>query len=326
MKETMQDRVKRHYQRMLGGGHMVQDAAASLARLEAECASMPEGSAEEPLFESLGGGMSRLNLRPAVRRGLSPALMNAMFVYSANHFVGDREAFEAGLDVLAQTEADRQWLAAYRAEGCPAVGHSEAYRAAHHPAYRVVMDVFDRAFAMIEHMCGMKEGLVAVEGPCGAGKSTVAEAVGAVLGANVLHVDDFFLRPEQRTPERLAEPGGNFDREHFYAEAIVPLREGKDFTFRPYNCAHQVLAAPVPFVRTPLVIVEGVYGMHPDVAAAYDYRVFVDVDSETQRNRIARRNGEAMLRRFETEWIPMEERYFAAFGIKAQCDLVVRGV
>lgn len=35
--------------------------------------------------------------------------------------------------------------------------------------------------------------------------------------------DDFFLRPEQRTPERLAEPGGNLDRERMKSEVIDRL-------------------------------------------------------------------------------------------------------
>ena len=34
-------------------------------------------------------------------------------------------------------------------------------------------------------------------------------------------MDDFFLRPEQRRPERFAEPGGNVDRERFAAEVLV---------------------------------------------------------------------------------------------------------
>ena len=51
--------------------------------------------------------------------------------------------------------------------------------------------------------------LVAIDGPCASGKTMLAATVNKRFGGNVLHMDDFFLRPEQRTPERFAQPGGN---------------------------------------------------------------------------------------------------------------------
>ena len=57
--------------------------------------------------------------------------------------------------------------------------------------------------------------LVAIDGRCTAGKTTLAASLQAQLECNVFHMDDFFLRPEQRTPERLRQPGGNVDFERF---------------------------------------------------------------------------------------------------------------
>ena len=53
--------------------------------------------------------------------------------------------------------------------------------------------------------------LVAVDGRCGAGKTTFAAFLQEKFGWSVLHMDHFFLRPEQRTKERLGTPGGNID-------------------------------------------------------------------------------------------------------------------
>ena len=39
------------------------------------------------------------------------------------------------------------------------------------------------------------------------------------------------------------------------------------------------------------------------------------------KERIRIRNGEAMLARFAEEWIPLEETYFAAFGIASRADV-----
>ena len=60
--------------------------------------------------------------------------------------------------------------------------------------------------------------IVAIDGRCGAGKSTLAQKLARDLGGRVVCADDFFLRPEQRTPERLAEPGGNLDRERMKSD------------------------------------------------------------------------------------------------------------
>ena len=47
--------------------------------------------------------------------------------------------------------------------------------------------------------------IVAIDGRCGAGKSTLAAVLAERLDANLIHMDDFFLRPEQRTPEYYAK-------------------------------------------------------------------------------------------------------------------------
>ena len=65
---------------------------------------------------------------------------------------------------------------------------------------------------------------VAIDGRCASGKTTLATALAVSLGATVFHADDFFLRPEQRTAERLSEPGGNMDRERLKA-ARAELRK-----------------------------------------------------------------------------------------------------
>ena len=52
-------------------------------------------------------------------------------------------------------------------------------------------------------------------------------------------MDHFFLRPEQRTPERLRTPGENVDHERFLEEVLCPLRAGRVFWYRPFDCSVQ---------------------------------------------------------------------------------------
>ena len=53
--------------------------------------------------------------------------------------------------------------------------------------------------------------LVAIDGRCASGKSTLAKDLQKQLDCNVIHMDDFYLQEHQRTTKRLREPGGNVD-------------------------------------------------------------------------------------------------------------------
>ena len=50
--------------------------------------------------------------------------------------------------------------------------------------------------------------IVALDGRCASGKTTLAALLQQQTGCSVVHMDHFFLRPEQRTRERLGGRGG----------------------------------------------------------------------------------------------------------------------
>lgn len=170
---------------------------------------------------------------------------------------------------------------------------------------------------LLEHK---QQVLVAIDGNCTAGKSTLASLLQAEFDCNVFHMDDFFLRPGQRTPERYAQPGGNVDYERFREEVLAPLQTGKPFSYRPFDCGSFTLSEPVTVEPRQLNIVEGTYSQHPYFGDVYDYRVFLSITPDQQRERILRRPL-FLHRRFFEEWIPMEQMYFDHFRIPDQCDL-----
>jgi len=49
--------------------------------------------------------------------------------------------------------------------------------------------------------------LVAIDGRCASGKTSIALELKDIYGCNVIHMDHFFLREEQRTAERLNAVG-----------------------------------------------------------------------------------------------------------------------
>ncbi len=163
--------------------------------------------------------------------------------------------------------------------------------------------------------------LIAIDGRCAAGKTTLAVHLKEMCDANVIHMDQFFLQPEQRTKERLNEPGGNVDYERVLQEVLLPLKAGQAFSYRPYDCHTQTLTDPVWMEPRAINIVEGSYSCHPALWAQYDLRIFLTVDPETQLQRIRMRNGESGVVQFRETWIPLEERYFAAYRVAQRCEL-----
>lgn len=163
--------------------------------------------------------------------------------------------------------------------------------------------------------------LLALDGRCAAGKTTLAEQLRERTGCTVIHMDDFFLRPEQRTEERLAQPGGNVDWERFLEEVLLPLKKGRPFQYRPYDCHTQTLREPVRITPGSVTLVEGSYSCHPRLWTFYDFHIFLDITKEEQLSRIEKRNGSEMLEVFRSRWIPMEESYFQTFSIEERCEL-----
>ncbi|WP_312281119.1 AAA family ATPase [Oscillibacter sp.] len=163
--------------------------------------------------------------------------------------------------------------------------------------------------------------LVAIDGRCAAGKTTLGEELRELCGCGVVHMDHFFLRPQQRTEERLNTPGGNVDRERFLQEVLLPLSRGKAISYRPYDCRLQALKEAVQVAPGPVTVIEGAYACHPSLREYYDLKVFLTVEREEQLRRIRRRNGSEAAVQFQERWIPLEERYFAACGVEDCCDL-----
>ena len=170
----------------------------------------------------------------------------------------------------------------------------------------------ESAIKQIDDLLTQKDAvIVAIDGKCTSGKTTLASKLAKLYDCNVFHMDDFFLRPEQRTPERFAEVGGNVDYERFLEEVLLPLKSSKTFSYRPFDCSTFTLSDPVIVTPKRLNIIEGTYSHHPYFGNPYDLKILLTIDEETQRRRILDR-PEFLHKRFFEEWIPMENRYFDA--------------
>lgn len=183
------------------------------------------------------------------------------------------------------------------------------------------LTIFDEdEFLRTDRSCPI---VIAIDGMAGAGKSVLGQLLQEIYHCNLFHMDDFFLQSHQRTIKRLAEPGGNVDYERFKSEVLECLYNPEGLWYQKYDCSTQSLKEKefVPYNR--LVIIEGAYSLHPYFEDRVDFAFFLEIPDEIQIERIRKRNGEKMLKRFVEEWIPMERRYFETFNIREKADLVL---
>lgn len=164
--------------------------------------------------------------------------------------------------------------------------------------------------------------IIAIDGNCASGKSTLAAALADAMDASLFHMDDYFLRPEQRTPERRAEIGGNVDRERFLEEVLLPLTEQRPVTYRRFDCSTQTLLPAVTVEPKARVIIEGSYALHPLLRPHYDLRILLRIDPAIQRERVLLREGAERAETFFSLWLPLEDAYFASLEQDA-ADIVI---
>lgn len=321
-----QDVLKLCYQAARGAEHLLADTTRARAYFDQEYAATP-ADASQPLFEDISENVSRVNLAAWKAANLPAEWLFRMFVHTTSVPMG-------GADLLAQYIAEAAAIAGHlpgwddalntwRDAGMPAVHHTGAYRAVEHPAYRIVNGRFQCILPILQRLNQSPARVIAIDGRAASGKTTRAMLLSAVLEAPVIHMDDFFLTPSLRTEERLAQPGGNVHYERFAEEVLPGLRADDAFVYRVFDCDRMDFHGLREIPAAPVRIVEGSYAHHPALGDYADLRVFTTVDETEQMARILRRNGEKLAEMFRTRWIPMEEAYFTACGIREKAELVL---
>jgi len=141
------DAVKLIYQNEFGGGHLIRHEEACLDYLRREYDSVHQEQ-DISLIEEIGNNMVRVNLAALEAHHVDLMDLGAAFILSATRHSGTPDSFREKLAILTEltqagcmpfsSSALEQYMAFYENAGFPAVSHSDVYRAAYQPAYRIV--------------------------------------------------------------------------------------------------------------------------------------------------------------------------------------------
>lgn len=333
-KLQIRDVFKFLHQSTFGCEHLVSSLETATQYISKEYADIHHEGEEE--IEVLDGAYSRVHLS-YLDKGLTANTLAKLFVASSKKEKESscellfklgvaKELIREGTLPFSEDEFDKA-VSEWQEKDFCAIHHSDIFRENYHPSYRVISNdyiPFLPLFAEVDKRLTKGKITIAVEGSSASGKSTLSDLLYDIYGCSVFHMDDFFLRPEQRTPQRFAQVGGNIDHERFLSEVLEPLSKGENVTYRKFLCSSMTLGEEERVIPKELVIVEGAYSMHPELAKFYDFSVFLDISEQLQRERILHRNSPQMAQRFFTQWIPLEKTYFEKTDIRNRCDMIIK--
>jgi uridine kinase len=159
--------------------------------------------------------------------------------------------------------------------------------------------------------CGATR-ITAVDGPGGAGKSTLASALAAGLGAKLVHTDDFasWDNPVDWWPRHVTE-------------VLEPLTRGEQVRFLPTSWG----GPPKPEVEVAPggdVIVEGVSASREAFRPYLAFAIWIETPRDLRLARGLERDGADALPLWE-RWMAEEDAYVERERPHEHVDVVVRG-
>jgi uridine kinase len=156
--------------------------------------------------------------------------------------------------------------------------------------------------------------LVAIDGPGGAGKSTLAQRMSAATGgAPVVHTDDFASadNPIDWWPRLLAQ-------------VIEPLSNGQPAHYQRYDWPSGSLAEWHTLDPAPIIVIEGVTAARREWRHQLSYVIWVETPRNERLRRGLERDGLDAVG-FWGDWMTAEDEHYARDPTRPIADLVIDG-
>lgn len=169
--------------------------------------------------------------------------------------------------------------------------------------------------------------LIGIDGLSGAGKSTLAQQV-IHSYKNAIHIElDDFYRPYHATTDvkltaeeicfRL------FDWQRLRKDLLLPIAQGRTAVYQRYDWIQDKLLEQIEIPISPIIVVEGVFGMLPSLRQFYDLKIYVETP---RKHRLDRINARCYPNRnWMKPWMAAENWYIEEVTPKNRVDLVISG-
>lgn len=179
--------------------------------------------------------------------------------------------------------------------------------------------------------------VVALDGPSGGGKSTVATALATATRAVVVSSDDFFAAhitaAEWDARDAAERARDAIDWRRLRRDALEPLRAGRAAEWHAFDFAagersdgtYAMCDAVVRREPAQVIVLDGAYSAREELADLIDLAVLIDVPSVIRDRRLAAREEPAFLAAWHARWDIAERFYFTHLRPATSFDLIVDG-
>ncbi len=160
---------------------------------------------------------------------------------------------------------------------------------------------------------------IAVDGCGGSGKSTVSALLTQALGAQLIHIDDFYKPKKQRV--EVTEQTSvhiNFEFGRLKRQVLEPLKQGVTVT---YQTPREQIIVIKPY---SYVIVEGIGTLGTELRDYFDYKIWIDSPEAVRRSRGIKRDSGAWTSIWDNEYLPQDARYVREQSPQDSADWVLK--
>jgi uridine kinase len=153
--------------------------------------------------------------------------------------------------------------------------------------------------------------VLAVDGPSGAGKTSLVAELSALTGGQVLHLEDLY-------------PGwhGLAAAPPLVAGVLASVAAGRTGTVPRWDWEHDRLGATLHVPPTDLLILDGVGGGASVVRPYLSVLVWVEAPADVRKERALARDG-GVYAPFWDVWAAQEQQHFTRERTREHADLVV---
>ena len=171
--------------------------------------------------------------------------------------------------------------------------------------------------ALAEIAQGVDQPIIAIDGPAGAGKTTLASTIFLALSPHisttVIHMDELY-------PGWESALGGELSKSLTWLTSCHKAK--KPLLYSTFNWATNEFHEPQSHPSTHLLILEGVASAQIAIEESLATSIWLDLDPLVGYQRVIDRDGENISREM-TQWLVMQEQHFAADRTKERCEFLL---
>lgn len=177
---------------------------------------------------------------------------------------------------------------------------------------------------VIEELQDNDQIVIKLDGKAASGKTTLAQQLSMIYEMNVIHMDDFFKKPEIDQTTAYGKYATNIDFNKMNQSVVKPFLSKDKICYRPFDFKTHSHVGEVRLPYKKYLLIEGAYSMHPSLKIDAGLTVFYGIGKYKQIKRIYDRNGFKRLRMFLKKWIKNENTYHKALKTQSSATVVLK--